>query len=142
MQAQHHGVRFFGEGMAFFVVANQKDGDAADNSAASSSGLLRSGAVTGTPFQGPTHCSGTHPLSADFLAPPGRGRGTACFYPSLGRFQPAGLLLACRVLHTTPGGARRGWGTGLGGKTERSAGKRDGWVRGGGAYWVGELPRD
>jgi len=50
MHAQHHRVCSLGEGIAFFVVSEQKDGDSADNSAASSFGLMRSGAVTGTHF--------------------------------------------------------------------------------------------
>jgi hypothetical protein len=52
-----------GEGIAFFVVSEQKDGDSADNSAASSYGLMHyglmhNGAVTGTHFSRPLHCSG------------------------------------------------------------------------------------
>jgi hypothetical protein len=58
MQAQHHRVCSLSEGIAFFVVSEQKDGDSADNSAASSYGLMRSGAVTGTHFWRPLHFSG------------------------------------------------------------------------------------
>jgi len=58
MQAQHHRVCSLGEGNAFFVVSEQKDGDSADNSAASPYGLMRSGAVTGTHFSRPLHFSG------------------------------------------------------------------------------------
>jgi hypothetical protein len=43
MHAQHHRVCSLGEGSAFFVVSEQKDGDSADNSAASSYGLMRGG---------------------------------------------------------------------------------------------------
>jgi hypothetical protein len=43
MHAQHHRVCSLGEGIAFFVVSEQKDGDSADNSAASSYGLMRGG---------------------------------------------------------------------------------------------------
>jgi len=43
MQAQHHRVCSLGEGSAFFVVSEQKDGDLADNSAASYYGLMRGG---------------------------------------------------------------------------------------------------
>ena|SRR6516164_9412125 len=53
MQAQHHRVCSLGEGNAFFVVSEQKDGDSADNSAASSYGLMCSGAVTRTHFSRP-----------------------------------------------------------------------------------------
>jgi hypothetical protein len=53
MQAQHHRVCSLSEGIAFFVVSEQKDGDSADNSAASSYGLMHSGAVTGTHFSRP-----------------------------------------------------------------------------------------
>ena len=47
MHAQHHRVCSLGEGIAFFVVSGQKDGDSADNSAASSYGLMRSGPSPG-----------------------------------------------------------------------------------------------
>ena len=53
MQAQHHRVCSLGEGITFFVVSEQKDGDSADNSAASSYGLMPGGAVTGTHFSRP-----------------------------------------------------------------------------------------
>jgi len=43
MQAQHHRVYSLGEGSAFFALSEQKDGDSADNSAASSYGLMRGG---------------------------------------------------------------------------------------------------
>jgi hypothetical protein len=59
MQAQHHRVSSLGEGITFFVVSEQKDGDSADNSAASSYGLMPGGAVTGTHFSGSRHCSGS-----------------------------------------------------------------------------------
>jgi hypothetical protein len=59
MQAQHHRVCSLGEGIAFFVVSDQKDGDSADNSATSSYGLMRSDAVTGTHFSRSLHCSGS-----------------------------------------------------------------------------------
>ena len=70
MQAQHHRVCLLGKGIAFFVVSEQKDGDSADNSAASSYGLMRSGAVTGTHFSRSLRCSADlsfprHPLGSD-----------------------------------------------------------------------------
>src|SRR5215469_17381887 len=70
MQAQHHGVCSLSEGIAFFVVSEQKDGDSADNSAASSYGLMRSGAVTGThfsraPFTAPDLAFLRHLLGSD-----------------------------------------------------------------------------
>ena len=70
MQAQHHRVCLLGEGITFFVVSEQKDGDSADNSAASSYGLMRSGAVTGThfsraPFTAPDLAFLRHLLGSD-----------------------------------------------------------------------------
>jgi hypothetical protein len=43
MQAQHHRVCSLSEGITFFAVSEQKDGGSADNSAASSYGLMRGG---------------------------------------------------------------------------------------------------
>ena len=70
MQAQHHRVCSLSEGITFFVVSEQKDGDSADNSAASSYGLMRSGAVTGThfsraPFTAPDLAFLRHLLGSD-----------------------------------------------------------------------------
>ena len=57
-----------GKALAFLVVSEQKDVDAAENSATSSYGLMSRGALTPTRFSWPIYCSVIRsPLSQRFF---------------------------------------------------------------------------